>query len=256
MIGFLLKKTFFDLWDNLFKVVLLNVGFVASAAIPICGLFLTPIPALGIGLALAGILWCGVYLAAAARILGAVSDYGSFGFVDFFAGLRRAWPAGLVAGSVMPLVWLLIWVIFPFYLGLNSPVGLFLAAAVFWISVGLLLSMQFFLALHSRLERNIPGALWKCLLIFADNPLFCLFSFFHNLILLILSVFLIFLFPGPAGILLYLDEALRLRLLKYDWIKANPQENRRKIPWDALLVEEREKTGTRSLKSFIFPWKD
>ena len=31
---------------------------------------------------------------------------------------------------------------------------------------------------------------------------------------------------------------------------------RRKIPWDAILIEEREKTGTRSLKSFIFPWKD
>jgi hypothetical protein len=135
-------------------------------------------------------------------------------------------------------------------------VGLILAAVIFWIFVGLLLSMQFFLVLHARLERNIPRALWKCLLIFADNPFFCLFSFFHNLILLALSVVLILLFPGPAGILLYLDEALRLRLLKYDWLEANPQEDRRRIPWDVLLVEEREKTGTRSLKSFIFPWKD
>jgi hypothetical protein len=74
--------------------------------------------------------------------------------------------------------------------------------------------------------------------------------------MLAVSLFLALLFPGPAGILLFLDEAMRLRLLKYDWLEANPDANRRKIPWDALLIEEREKTGTRSLKSFIFPWKD
>jgi hypothetical protein len=69
-------------------------------------------------------------------------------------------------------------------------------------------------------------------------------------------VFLAFLFPGPAGILLYLDEAMRLRIFKYDWLEANPGENRRKIPWDTLLIDDRERTGTRSLKNFIFPWKD
>ena len=63
-------------------------------------------------------------------------------------------------------------------------------------------------------------------------------------------------FPGPVGVLLYLDEALRLRLLKYDYLEANPEADRKKIPWDALLIDEREKTGDRTLKNFIFPWKD
>jgi hypothetical protein len=75
------------------------------------------------------------------------------------------------------------------------------------------------------------------------------------LILIIISALTAFLIPGPAGILLYLDEALRLRLLKYDWLEAHPDEGRR-IPWDALLIDEREKTGTRSFRNFIFPWKD
>jgi hypothetical protein len=75
------------------------------------------------------------------------------------------------------------------------------------------------------------------------------------LILIIISALTAFLIPGPAGILLYLDEALRLRLLKYDWIESHPGEGRR-IPWDALLIDEREKTGTRSFRNFIFPWKD
>jgi hypothetical protein len=83
----------------------------------------------------------------------------------------------------------------------------------------------------------------------------------HNAVVLVLSMFLAFLFPGPGGILLFLDEALRLRLLKYDWLEANPaadpaQARKRKIPWDEILIDERERTGTRSFKSFIFPWKD
>jgi len=49
---------------------------------------------------------------------------------------------------------------------------------------------------------------------------------------------------------------VRLRLLKYDWLEAHPDANRKKIPWDELLIEEREKTGTRTLKNLIFPWKD
>jgi hypothetical protein len=89
-----------------------------------------------------------------------------------------------------------------------------------------------------------------------DNPLFCILSFILTLVMLVLSVVLAFLLPGPGGVLLFLDEGLRLRLLKYDWLEANPEANRRKIPWETLLIDEQEKTGTRSFKSFIFPWKD
>jgi hypothetical protein len=71
-----------------------------------------------------------------------------------------------------------------------------------------------------------------------------------------ISLFLAFLAPGPAGALLFLDEAFRLRLLKYDYLEANPDANRKQIPWDALLIDERERTGTRTLRNFIFPWKD
>jgi hypothetical protein len=62
------------------------------------------------------------------------------------------------------------------------------------------------------------------------------------------------LLPGPGGLLLFLDEALRIRLLKYDWLEANP--GRKKIPWNTLLEDDREKTGSRSIKGLIFPWKD
>jgi hypothetical protein len=260
MIGFLIKKTFFDLWDNLFRVALLNLGFIISAAFPVFipGL-LQGVPVLSLISLVIGVLWCAVYLAAAAYSLKSVSDYGSFGFGDFFRSIKLVWPMGLVMAGLILALWFLITLVIPFYMNINSLFGLFLAAVVFWTTVVAVLSFQFLFAIRSRLDTKFTKVIKKCFVLFFDNPGFCLFSLIHNAILLVLSVLLAFLFPGPAGILLYLDEALRLRLLKYDWLEANPEENgsrRRKIPWDALLIEEREKTGTRTLKSFIFPWKD
>ncbi len=257
MIGFLIKKTFFDLWDNLFRIALLNLGFIISLAIPILiPSLLVDIPALFYPVVLIGILWCFVYLSAAAISLKSLSDYKTFGFADFFTNLKTAWPAGLVLGFIVFAMFLMVTVVMRFYLSMESMIGLLLAAVIFWTLVVAILSFQFFFAVRARLDTKPMKIIKKCFILFFDNPGLCIFSFFHNLVILIISLFLALLFPGPAGILLYLDEALRLRLLKYDYLEANPDANRRKIPWDALLIDEREKTGTRSLKNFIFPWKD
>lgn len=257
MIGFLIKKNFFDLWDNLFRVALINLGFIASLAFPVfIPTLLAHVPLLGMAALLAGILWCFVYLSAAALSLKTISDYGSFGFGDFFSNLKTAWPAGLVLGGIVFLGYIVSTVVLPFYLGMKSMIGLVLAALIFWTLITAVLALQFFFAVRWRLDARLLQAIKKCFLIFFDNPGFCIFSLIHNIAALALSVLLAFLAPGPAGVLLFLDEGLRLRLLKYDWLEANPDANRRKIPWDALLIDERERTGTRSLRSFIFPWKD
>jgi hypothetical protein len=245
------------MWDNLFRVALLNLGFIASAAIPIfIPALLEAVPVLSIAVLSIGILWCFIYLAAAALCLKSVSDYGAFGFGDFFTQLKSAWIPGLVMGGLFCILLILLCVAIPFYLSMSSMIGLLLAAVIFWTMIVSVLSFQFFFPIRARLDRNFLKIIKKCFLVFFDNPLFCIFSLIYCLITLALSTLLAFLFPGPAGMLLYLDEALRLRLLKYDWLEANPEANRRKIPWDALLIEEREKTGTRSLRNFIFPWKD
>jgi hypothetical protein len=139
---------------------------------------------------------------------------------------------------------------------MGSLFGLLLAAIIFWTLVVLILSLQFLFTVRARLDKKILKVIKKCFIIFFDNPGFSIFTLIHNILLMGISILLAFLFPGPAGILLLLDEGLRLRLLKYDYLDANPEANRKKIPWDALLIDERERTGTRSLKSFIFPWKD
>jgi hypothetical protein len=260
MIGFLIRKTLYDLWDNMFRIVVLNLGFLAVVAIPI---FLPVLAARFFGsvelemiLSAFGILVCSVYLSAAAHSIRAISDYGSFRFIDFLRDFKTAWPAGLVMGLFMILLYLVFAVIIPFYLGIKSLAGLALGAIVFWATIFALLSFQFYFTVYSRLGSKIIKSFKKCMLISLDNSGFALFMFLHNIVVLMISIVFVFMFPGPVGVLLYLDEALRLRLLKYDWLDANPGENRRKIPWDVLLIEERERTGTRTFKNFIFPWKE
>jgi len=257
MIGFLIKKNFFDMWDNLFRVALLNIGFIASMAIPIfLPTLLDGAPILALLVLFLGIVWCLIYLSAASMCLKSVSDYGGFGFMDFFNNVKIAWPLGLVSGAVVIICYLLVTVVLNFYLSMGSIIGLLLAAVIFWTLVVVVLSFQFLFAVRNRLDTKISKVLKKCFVFFFDNPGFCIFTFLNNMVLLGLSVFLAFLFPGPAGILLFLDEGMRLRLLKYDYLEENPDADRKKIPWDALLIDERERTGSRSLKNFIFPWKD
>jgi len=261
MIGFLLRKTFYDLWDNMIKIVVLNLGFIACTTIPV---FLPVLVArfidleiISVILVAIGILACSVYLSAAAHSIRVISDYGTYHFSDFLKSFKITWPAGLAMGGFVFLVFIILTFVIPFYLTMEPLlVGLALSAIIFWTTIFALLSFQYYFTIYSRLGTNIKKAFKKCILVSLDNTGLSIFLFIFNTIVLILSGFLAFMFPGPIGILLFLDEALRLRLLKYDYLEANPEANRRKIPWDALLIDEREKTGTRSFRNFIFPWKD
>lgn len=261
MIGFLLRKTLYDLWDNMFRVVSLNLGFIACSAIPIflpqLAARLFPSTVLEMIITAIGILICTIYLSAVSLSIKTISDSGTFNYSDFLGSFKTAWRPGLVMGGFIFLLFLIFTVVLPFYLTMEPPLlGLALSAIIFWVSIFSVLSFQFYFTVYARLGSSVRKSFRKCMLISVDNTGFSIFLFIHNVAALVLSAVFAFMFPGPVGLLIYLDEALRLRLLKYDWLEENPEANRRKIPWDALLIEEREKTGTRSLKNFIFPWKD
>jgi hypothetical protein len=260
MIGFFIKKAFYGIWDNLFKIVLLNLIFLLLTAIPF---FLPSLVAkfydsqiLNVIIIIVGILLCFIYLSAAAFSVKHISDYSTFAVRDLLKNFKEAWPAGIVMGLFAILLFFVFTYIIPFYLSFESAAGLVLAAIVFWAAIFALLSFQFYFTVYVRLGKNIVKSFKKCMLISLDNSGYSLFMLLHNLFVLGVSVIFAFLFPGPVGVLLYLDESVRLRLLKYDWLEENPGANRRKVPWDVLLIDEREKTGDRTFKNFIFPWKD
>jgi hypothetical protein len=257
MIGFLLKKSFYGLWDNLFRLAMINVGFIVTVTLPLmASVALGAIPALSIAIALACLFWVGVYLTASSRAVSAFADNRSFGFADFFAELKASLPAGAMVAIFGLGIALVVLIVIPFYAAMDSALGTFIAALSFWALLFCLLAFQYFLPFRSRMGGGVKKLAKKSFLLLIDNTGFALITALYTLVLSALSLFFVFLIPGPAGVLFVLDESLRLRLLKYDYLEAHPEADRRKLPWNDILEEEREKTGTRSLRNLIFPWKD
>ncbi len=257
MIGFSLKKTLYDTWDNLFRMVMLNLGFVASAALPaLLPTLLAPVPLLAVIVAILGVLWCFIYLAASALVLKELPDSGQFGFLDFARALKTAVPSGLVLGAAVLILGFVSYTSAKYYAGINTFAGSLAVGLIFWFTLVFFLGLQFFLPVRARFETDLRVVLKKSFLLLLDNLPFALVCALISVIMLVISLFTAFLFPGPAVALSFMDQALRLRMRKYDYLKANPEANRRKIPWDELLQADRDQTGKRSIKSFIYPWKD
>jgi hypothetical protein len=262
MTAFLFKKFFFDLWDNLFTTFAINFGFlfILFLAFFLPPLFPPFLAIVGFILFLAMIFFLFVYLCAAAAVLKDISDYRSPNLVDLTANLRGALLPAMVLFAVLALIVFILRFTVPFYLGMGGLLGPATAFFSCWICLFIVSLIQFYPSVYYRLGMQPINCLKKCITLFFDNAGFCFFT------LLTTIFFSIFIFSIPGFHLLYLDEALRLRLLKYDWLelrqteqgndKHEPGRKRVKIPWDDLLAKEKEKTGDRSLKSFIFPWKE
>jgi hypothetical protein len=96
----------------------------------------------------------------------------------------------------------------------------------------------------------------KCFIVFFDNTFFAVLLGIGSVAILIGSFFTALLIPGLAGLILWHQVGLKLRLYKYDYLEENPEANRKQIPWDALLIDDRDRVGKRTLRGMIFPWKE
>ncbi len=257
MFGFLVKKAFFDMWDNLFRVLLMNVGFIAILAL---SSFLVTaavsLPALSIALLVVGVTLLAVYTGAVSKMCAEIADYKQPGFAEFFVFLRESFVSSLLLALAVGVYVLVVSVAFRFYGGLKSIAGPLAVALLFWVTVAWLLSVQYFFPIQSRLDRAFRKIFRKTFLVFFDNPGFSVGLLVCAMIILGISVFTALLLPGLATVLLWWNVAFKLRLYKYDWLEENPGANRRKVPWDALLVADRERVGKRTLRGMIFPWKE
>jgi uncharacterized membrane protein YesL len=196
-----------------------------------------------------------VLCGAASRMTGDIADYKQPGFADFWQHVKESWTNSLL-GAVLLLVYLVVASIaFPFYAG-KGVVGWLALGLLFWVTVAALLAAQYFFPIQSRLDRKFRKIVRKSFLLLFDNTIFTFGLLFVALVILTISAFTAFLLPGIATIFLWWNVGLKLRLYKYDWLEQNPGANRRKVPWDALLIDDRERVGKRTLKGMIFPWKE
>jgi hypothetical protein len=258
MFGFLVKKTICDIWDNSLAMPVLNAGFAVSAGLFFVLPRLLKAPSILVAVLIAaGFLWCGIYIAAASAALMPVSEFGVFSIRQFMTEIKKSLLTGPVTGALLIFAAILVSVVIPFYVRLKSPFAFFLAGIVGWVLAFCLLTALFFPAISRRIGGGLADSIRQTIAFLFDNFVFCILCVFFCAVLFAVSIVLFFMYPGPAGIILFLDEAVRMRMLKYGYEKnQSGSKPGKSVPWAMLLEKDREALGKRTFRSFLFPWKD
>lgn len=257
MYFFYIKKVFFDAWDNLLPLIVLNLGFV----IIIAGFAYSSIlfePG-SVGFFIAYIILIGLLNFYSGGVAGYTKELISSGRAELKSIISLSlmtWKQNLVLSIITLVEVAVLFIGFPFYLSMGGIPGLVGAITIFWVTIFWLLSSMYYFPVGYQLDGGIKKQIKKSILIVFDNTGFSVFLGFHTIVLFAISFVTAFLIPGISVILMSHQIALKLRLYKYDYLEENPEVSRRQIPWEALLLEEKEKIGSRSLKGMIFPWKE
>lgn len=273
MFGFLIRKTFYDMWDNFLPILLMNLGFLAifgaiyGASMGLLALLpvLFPVNNMFIAfgsmmlLMLVGSVLYSLYAGVIACLVRDIADISKPDASKIGTYIKETWKPSLLFGVIQGVLLGLIVNAGIYYLpeGGSNFYFYLLFFFILWVYILWLIASQYFYPLQSRFNKKLRKNIRKMFILFFDNTAFTLFAVtLVALLIMGISLITLFLIPGLATLQLFYAVVLKIRVMKYDYLEENPQANRKKIPWNSLLVEEREKTGKRGLRSFIFPWKD
>ncbi len=255
---FMVKKAFFDMWDHFLGVVIMNLGIILLLTVPL--LLPSVLIEISVFAAIASqvvggllvIVYCGAISMAARDI----ANYEGPEFGRVYEYLKETWKSSVIFGLIWLAVVFVAVVGVPVYANMGGIIGLAAIVFLFWALVIWTLASQFYFPIRAQLDSNVGKIIRKCFVIFFDNTFFALVLGIGSIAIVVGSVFTALLLPGITGLLIWHQVGLKLRLLKYDYLEANPDADRKRIPWDALLIDERERVGKRTLRGMIFPWKE
>jgi len=258
MIGFLIKKGFFDIWDNLLSLVLMNLGYIGFFGLIALSAVVGENSALG-GYALlaVAVLYNSLYSLGVSGVTFEMSRYKRLGFRAFKGAFKDYFTHSLFHFAVSIAILLCFVFVIPFYFSMDNMVGMCLGMLLVWVCVAFILSMQYYYPLCFHYKADSPlTTLKKCFGIFGDNLGTSVFLILRTIFDMVLTVVTASLIPGISGIGLSRMDTTRLIMKKYEFLANNPNSTKKDINWDDLLYEEKELVGPRSLRGMIFPWKE
>lgn len=268
MFGFMIKKSFCDGWDNLVSLVITNVIYLFAGL----GLFYVfsllarfENPLYLIAFAVLACMILSILFFAYGETAADIANFNGVKLLDFFKAIPSSIKDGALFGLLCSGIAILSYISITYYwseafLQKSALVGVFLGALILWIDVFVILSLQWFVAIRSLMKNPFKKCLKKCFIIFFDNTGFCVAMGLYTLVLIAISVLCIGFMPSIAGILIAQTNALRLRLYKYDYLEEHPEletkHERKMIPWEELIFDDKEALGPRTWRNFLFPWKE
>ncbi|MDY5633430.1 MAG: hypothetical protein SPF29_02560 [Treponema porcinum] len=274
MLGFFFKKNFYDGWDNVLFIfvpnLILDVFFLIGGGLFYLGTKVNGTAGIIIwGCTVLLVITAGSILSLAwAESAAKIADYESAEIKPFFTSLKTCIKDGILYGIVLFAVLLVSAAGIIFYFrpvsGATLPfIGLMAGSVFFWIMLTIISALFWYPSLRAIMHNPFKKSIKKCFIILFDNIGSCVVLGIYNIFLLIISIVMVGLAPGLGGIGLSRVNFLRILLKKYDYLEIAEKEAagkkpvfRNKIPWQELLKEDIEITGSRSIKSFFMPWKE
>lgn len=274
MLGFFFKKNFYDGWDNVLFIfvpnLILDVFFLIGGGLFYLGTKVNGTAGIIIwGCTVLLVITAGSILSLAwAESAAKIADYESAEIKPFFTSLKTCIKDGILYGIVLFAVLLVSATGIIFYFrpvsGATLPfIGLMAGSVFFWIMLTIISALFWYPSLRAIMHNPFKKSIKKCFIILFDNIGSCVVLGIYNFFLLIISIIMVGLAPGLGGIGLSRVNFLRILLKKYDYLEIAEKETagkkpvfRNKIPWQELLKEDIEITGSRSIKSFFMPWKE
>ena len=274
MLGFFFKKNFYDGWDNVLFIfvpnLILDVFFLIGGGLFYLGTKVNGTAGIIIwGCTVLLVITAGSILSLAwAESAAKIADYEAAERKAFFTSLKTCIKDGILYGIVLFAVLLVSAAGIIFYFrpvsGATLPfIGLMAGSVFFWIMLTIISALFWYPSLRAIMHNPFKKSIKKCFIILFDNIGSCVVLGIYNFFLLIISIVMVGLAPGLGGIGLSRVNFLRILLKKYDYLEIAEKEAagkkpvfRNKIPWQELLKEDIEITGSRSIKSFFMPWKE
>lgn len=243
----LLKKCFFDGWDNLLVLFLNNIGFLA-----IIGGF---------------IIFKGAF--AAECVLFALATFHLCGISGIAFKISRSlgscmkgYVQGIKKVGHMILFYLLVIVSFfcikyiiPFYFSYADIVYDALGFFMLFMILLLILALVYFFPLALFLEKDRPlKTLRKCFIVLFDNFGLSFYCIFKDIFDLVISVFTAFLVPGIFGVVINRTTAVSFFMLRYDYMEKEKVSKEYAFA-DRYLEKVEEEYEERNLRTLFVPWK-
>lgn len=247
MLKLLLKKSFFDGWDNILVLFLNNIVFSAM---------------------IIGFLFCdNLIVCAVILLLFSVHFLGVNGAAFYFTRSLGKWYEGYIKAikkiGHLVLFYVIILVIFacigiliPLYLSIGDFAWTTIGFCLAFCSLIMLVALLYFFPLGIAMEKDKPlKTLHKCFLIMSDNLGVTLYCLMKNICEIFISVFTAFLMPGCSGVAVNQTNIIQLLLLKYDWMEEK-KVSKHNVIADQYLAPVIEQYKERNLRTLFVPWKN
>jgi|GEM_PF-3063394 len=251
MVLLLIKKTFYDFWDNLYSMFLFGIITVVIAAFCFATCVTVGTNGLQIYAVIIGLIVClGQFLAAMFFYTYDIAMNEEVKVRNMFGYISDTWKINLLISGILSVISILSISGIAFYLRATGPIAIVGTGVLAGTGIIVGLVLLFFYPFYIRSEGDIVESFKKSAFFISDNPVYVMGIIFGIAVIVAMSMFSYMIIPGLGAMVLWINVCVRTRLFKYDYRKATNTHSG-DIPWEEVLKDDIEMYETRGFSKKV-----